>query len=164
MSLPVSILEEEITVWRLVPEKYKADAFSGEGARRYGGRWNSKGESVVYTASSRALAILEMLVQAARLPAYISIPAVLPRGLKLAELELKTLPDNWNQMPAPDEVRALGSAWFESRSSCALKVPSAVVPVEHNYILNPEHPDFSLIRIGSGESMALDPRLLDYSL
>lgn len=154
------MLAEPVTVWRLVAEKHLETAFSGEGARLYGGRWNKKGEAVVYTASSRSLAILEMLVQANPLPAYIALPAVLPKSLSITILWPEDLPSGWQAMPAPDSIRALGSAWLSRGESCVLRIPSVIVPAEWNYLLYPQHPDFAKIIIGTPERLDLDPRLL----
>lgn len=154
------VFPEPVTIWRLVAEKHVESAFSGEGARLFGGRWNKKGEAMVYAASSRSLAILEMLVQANPLPEYIALPAILPENLAFSILQEKDLPFDWRKMPAPDSVRALGSAWLSRAESCVLQVPSVVVPSEWNYLLNPQHNDFAKITLGAPEPLVLDRRLL----
>lgn len=154
------MLGAPVTVWRLVAEKHAAEAFSGEGARLFGGRWNRKGEAVVYTSFSRSLAILEMLVQADPLPAYIALPAILPKNLAVTVLQEKCLPSDWRRMPAPDSVRAIGGAWLSMGNSCVLQVPSAIVPTEWNYLLNPRHHDFAAITFGAPERLSLDRRLV----
>lgn len=153
-------LADPLTVWRLAAEKHAGTAFSGDGARRYGGRWNKKGEAVVYAASSRSLAILEMLAQAGTLPEYIALPATLPKNLTISILLQEELPFDWQKMPAPDSIRALGSAWISRGETCVLQVPSAIVPAETNYLLNPLHHDFTKITIAPPERLALNPRLL----
>ena len=158
--MAVTVLDRDLTVWRLTAQKHAAGAFSGEGARRFGGRWNRKGEAVVYTASTRSLAILEMLVQADPLPAYAAIPATLPAGLPLAVLDENALPSDWRGMPAPESLRSLGGVWLAAGNACALRTPSAVVPAEYNYLLSPTHPDFIRITIGQPEVLFLDRRLL----
>lgn len=160
MTTAVAALPHDLTVWRLTAWKHAAGAFSGEGARRFGGRWNRKGGAVVYTASTRSLAILEMLVQADPLPAYAAIPATLPAGLALAALDESALPPDWRGMPAPESPRSLGGVWLAAGNACALRAPSAVVPAEYNYLLNPAHPDFARITIGRPEVLFLDRRLL----
>ena len=160
MTPAVVALAHDLTVWRLAAEKHVSVAFSGEGARLYGGRWNRKGAAVVYTAATRSLAILEMLVQADPLPKYMAVPATLPAGLPLAALDEDSLPPDWRGMPAPESLRSLGSAWISAGETCALRVPSAVVPAESNFLLNPAHPDFGKISIGAPERLFMDRRLL----
>lgn len=160
MTPAVGVLTHDLTVWRLVPEKHVSGAFSGEGARLYGGRWNRKGAAVVYTAATRSLAILEMLVQADPLPKYMAVPATLPAGLPLAAFDEGSLPRDWRDMPAPESLQTLGGAWISAGGACALRVPSAVVPAEYNFLLNPAHPDFGTIIIGMPERLSMDRRLL----
>lgn len=160
MNFQEAALGADLAVWRLVKEKYITEAFSGRGAKLYPGRWHNKGAGVVYTAGSVSLAILEMLVQAAVIPVYWSVRATLPRGLPVTRLELASLPDDWRDSPAPGLIRAIGSEWYAAGQSCALAVPSSLVPSEFNYILNPEHPDFSRMIIGAGEKIPLDGRLM----
>jgi len=148
------------TAWRIVKEKYAANAFTGEGARLYGGRWNSPGTRMVYAAESRALAMLEMLVHldsAELLSKYVLIPVefdpVLVTALNEAEL-----PGNWKDDPAPAEVQGIGDRWVASGSSVALAVPSVLVPRETNFLFHPGHPDFSKLGIGEPEPFRYDTR------
>jgi RES domain-containing protein len=117
---------------------------------------------MVYTAGSQALAALELLVHLDRadiLPAYLLIPAEIPDAL-IEKLDPATLPRNWRAEPAPPRVRAIGDRWIASATSVALEVPSAVVPAERNYLLNPAHPDFARTAIGKPHRFELDPRLV----
>jgi RES domain-containing protein len=150
-----------ITAWRIVSAKYKEKAYAGDGARIHGGRWNSKGVAVVYTAGSLALASIEMIVN---LPApkllqkYIRISARI--GLDLvSDLSEADLPEDWNSRPISPSTRAIGDRWFKKQSSAVLRVPSIVVPDEYNYLLNPTHPDFAKIKIGKPIIYFFDPRL-----
>ncbi len=148
-------------VWRLLTSRFAATAFSGEGARLYGGRWNSKGVPVVYTAGSQSLAVLEMLVQDDPLRArYIVIPATLPKALKVERLTDEQLPAGWRDIAARDVTQALGDEWLKRGSSAVLAVPSAVIPAETNYLINPLHPAFGKIEIGAPQDFLTDPRLL----
>lgn len=150
------------TVWRIVKAKHAASAFDGEGARRSGGRWTSLGRRAVYTSSTVALATLEMIAHldsTAPLPAYVLIEATVPDSL-ITTVDLAALPSNWRQYPSPPESRVIGDAWLDAKRSAVLKVPSALVPVEYNYVMNPQHPDFALITTGAPLSFPLDPRLL----
>lgn len=150
-----------LTVWRLTTLRHAADAFSGEGARLYGGRWNRKGTPLVYTAASRSLAMLEMIVQDDHLRArYAMIPAEIPADLRIDSLSIDDLPADWREPGVRDELQALGSAWAAERRGVVLAVPSAVLPAETNYLLNPLHPDFERIGIGGVEELVTDMRLL----
>ena len=95
----------------------------------------------------------------APLPAYVLIEATVPDSL-ITTVDLAALPSNWRQYPSPPESRVIGDAWLDAKRSAVLKVPSALVPVEYNYVMNPQHPDFALITTGAPLSFPLDPRLL----
>lgn len=149
------------TVWRITTQRYAASAFSGEGARLYGGRWNRKGESVAYAAESRALALLEMLVQDEPLRArYVLIPAHIPDDIPHENIAIDALPLNWRSLEGRSELQALGSAWLRRAQSCILMVPSAVLPAEQNILFNPHHHDFSKVQIGTPETLQSDLRLM----
>jgi len=149
------------TVWRITTARFAQTAFSGEGARLYGGRWNPKGCEVVYTAESHSLALLELLVQDDPLRAnYVLIPAVLPSDLRMTQLDAGELPDNWRTLGARDVLQAMGLEWIRSGQTAVLSIPSAVLPEERNYLLNPRHPDFVRIVIGEPRSLQTDTRLL----
>ena len=141
---------------------HAASAFDGEGARLLGGRWNTPGKRVVYTAESAALAALEMLVHLGRmtiLPAYVVISCDFDEKL-VADMDRSKLPANWRTFPAPAALQAIGDAWLQNGKSAVLRVPSAIVPGEHTYLLNPAHPKFGRIIIGAPERFELDLRLL----
>ena len=148
------------TVWRLVTARFASSAFSGEGARLYGGRWNVKGVPAVYAASSLALAMLEMLVQDEPLRArYVMIRARIPSSVRIERIKSGQLPSDWRDLAAREQLQAIGSDWARRMSSAVLAVPSAVVPTETNYLLNPLHRDFAKIRIGPPEDFLTDLRL-----
>jgi RES domain-containing protein len=150
------------TSWRIVTEKYAGSAFDGEAARLAGGRWNSPGAAVVYTANSAALAALEMLVhlrRTASLPAYGLIGCSFEESL-VTTLERSRLPANWRSYPAPPELQLLGDEWIRAGDSPVLEVPSAVVPTESNYLLNPQHRAFARIRASRSQPFDFDLRLL----
>jgi RES domain-containing protein len=150
-------------VWRLLTARFahpKENAFTGEGARLYGGRWNHKGVTMVYTAGSQSLATLEMLVQDEPLRArYMMIPVGLPRNMKIERVAVEELPTDWRDLAARDQTQAIGTAWARRKSSAVLAVPSAVIPAEYNYLLNPLHPSFSKIEIGEPQDFITDLRL-----
>lgn len=139
-------------VWRLVRKRRLPDAFTGEGSRIAGGRWNSPGIRVVYTSSSLSLATLEYLVRANALRApqdVYSIWADIPDDLKLEIIRPDQLVKRWRQYDPPIlALRDLGDAWFARARTAVLRVPSAVIPIENNFLLNPTHDDFDKIKIG----------------
>ena len=147
-------------VWRLTTARRARAAFSGEGARLYGGRWNPKGVAVVYTAQTQALAVLEMMVQDEALAArYVMIQAQIPDGVAIERINAQSLPAEWRSTRHLETLREIGAGWARSRRSAVLAVPSVVIPAETNYLLNPLHPEFRRIRIGKPAAFSLDPRL-----
>jgi RES domain-containing protein len=151
-----------ITAWRLVHPMYAEDAFSGEGPRRRGGRWNVPGTAIVYTAESVSLATLELVVhnqRALRLPEYVLFSCTFPDAI-VETLDRKLLPGNLRDYPAPPELQQLGTNWLRSRVSAVLRVPSSVIEEEVSYLLNPEHEDFRSIDIGHPRPFHVDLRLL----
>lgn len=137
----------DVLGYRLVKRKWSASAFDGEGARRYGGRWNSKGTLCVYIAESPALAVLEVLVHVLKnevMQAYDLFELKIPSKLVL-RTNLQGLPANWKDEPAPQETAAFGDDWLNSASSLALAVPSVIVPRSWNYLLNNRHPAFEQV-------------------
>ncbi len=150
-----------LTAWRITKRKHARDAFTGEGAREFGGRWNNPGTAMVYTAESQSLAALEMLVHLDSpelLQKYVLIGVEIDDEL-VTQLDMSRLPRNWRDDPPPAQVRAIGDEWVVSGSSAVLRVPSALVPGENNFLLNPQHPDFAKLRIGKPLSFRFDPRL-----
>src|SRR5688572_21147445 len=150
-----------ITAWRITKAKYATTAFDGEGARLEGGRWTSPGLSVVYVAGSVALAALEILVHvdSSILLAYVRIPCKFNEVL-VSRINRNHLPSNWQSSPALPELQQLGDGWLNTGTSAVLEVPSAVVEIESNYLLNPAHPDFRRIQIGEPSHFEFDLRLL----
>ncbi len=151
-----------ITAWRIVRAEYADDVFGGEGARRFGGRWNKIGHRVVYTASSVSLATLELIVTTPRtqlLSEFVITSCTFPEVL-VDEVDETQLPPNWQSYPTPPELQQIGTEWILSRSSAVLSVPSAVTPEERNYLLNPEHEHFRSVDAGSIRPFKIDLRLL----
>ena len=148
------------TVWRIVKRTRAATAFDGKGAHRFGGRWNSPGRRAVYVSSSKALATLELLVHldVARLPRLVAFAFDLDDEL-VEQLALDRLPRGWWKGRHLAVTRRLGDDWLASGRALALAVPSAIVPEESNYLLNPEHPAFARLRFGRPMPVLLDPRL-----
>ena len=152
-----------ITGYRIVKKKWAANAFDGEGARLYGGRWNSRGQSCIYLAGSESLAILEVLVhlESAHQINHYSLFSVDINEKDMMLLETQNLPKNWQEDPAPSETADLGDEWLTSESSLALCVPSSIVTRESNYLLNIAHPNFSALLKSMVElEFTMDSRLL----
>ncbi len=149
------------TLWRVCEKRWAETAFNGEGAARYPGRWNNGGRRAVYCAATRSLAALEILahVEDRSLLAHASFVAI-PIDVSDEQIQvLRKLPEDWGRIPPGETTRSLGERFLEAARHPALRVPSAVVPGEFNYLLNPLHPDFARLRIGKAEPFPFDPRL-----
>ena len=147
-----------IRVYRLVKRKWRQAAFDGEGARLYGGRWNSKGKACVYLAGSASLAMLEVMVHLDdyQLLEHYTLLEVTLQKSSLMSLSADSLPKDWAVEPAPASTAEIGDNWLESQSSLALAVPSAVVPRERNYLINPQHAHFQAL-VDSATEIAFTP-------
>ena len=149
---------------RIVQARVAGRAFTGEGARRYGGRWNSNGVAVVYTAGSTSLAILEVLVHIPTydiLDEYVHIPVEFDNKFVLA-LNPDELPAKWDKDPSPHANKQIGDSWVGNQRSLILELPSVIVPTEKNFLINPAHPDFSKLKIGEPQRFEFDPRRLKF--
>ncbi|MBW1797127.1 MAG: RES domain-containing protein [Deltaproteobacteria bacterium] len=150
-----------ITAWRIIKAKHQDSAFNGDGARLYGGRWNTKGVPMVYVAESLALASLEIIIH---LPAdellkkFVRIPVKFSPKL-VSEVDMVSLPAGWVSDPAPAFTKLVGNRWIKNQESVVLKVPSAIIPEEFNYLINPLHPDYKKLSIGSPVAYFFDHRL-----
>jgi len=150
------------TAWRIVKPYRVADAFAGEGGRLFGGRWNAVGTPMAYTAESKALAALEILVHVDddyMMDEYLCIPVRFDARLA-RNLDLQSLPGNWRETPPACSTQRMGDAWVAENLSVVLKVPSVLIPGESNYLINPRHRNFSKLKIGAPEPFEFDPRLL----
>lgn len=143
--------------YRLAKAQYAA--LDGEGARLYGGRWNSRGVAMVYLASSASLALVELLVHLN--------PGVIPPEMVLLTIEipddiasetLHPLPGDWNLDPPPLACQMAGDRWARSARSAIMRVPSVIVPMESNLLLNPLHPESRRINTIKTESFPFDSR------
>jgi RES domain-containing protein len=147
--------------WRIVRSRFAATALTGLGARAYGGRWNSVGTTVIYTAGSMALATLELLVHVQSedvLARYVCFEVTFEEEL-VKVLSPGLLPARWWQARPSAALRRLGDDWAASLDRPILRVPSAVVRAEWNYLLNPLHPEFTRIKIGPRQPLRMDKRL-----
>lgn len=151
----------KIVAWRIYKAKFAGNAFTGDGARQFGGRFNSKGTPVVYLAGSMSLAVLEMLVHVQRaqlLDAYLCASATFDESF-IRTVSASDLPLDWRESPPSPRSQSVGDEWVASRTSAVLRVPSVLIEAEWNYMLNPNHPDFSRIEIGRELPFAFPERL-----
>jgi RES domain-containing protein len=150
-----------VTAWRIVKARHAATAFTGEGAARTGGRWNSRGVRMVYASTTLSLAALETLVHLnppVQLP-YVCFPIELDAD-GVETVPSADLPPEWRDEPGPVSTRLLGDRWVAAARTVALRVPSVIIPSEFNILLNPQHPDFGRLTLGPAQPFSFDPRLI----
>jgi RES domain-containing protein len=153
-----------VRVWRLTRKRHLDAALAGEGARRFGGRWNGRGIAIVYTSESLELALLEALV-------HVDVE-VLPRDYWQLRFEVpdefiapppRRLPTGWDALPPyRPGVQKIGNAWARSGRSLALRVPASVLPERFNVLMNPAHPDIGQVREVSRARLNWPPRLVGH--
>lgn len=149
-------------VWRICAERY-ATELTGRGGLLASGRWHTEGHAVVYASASLALATLETLVHVDKdlMPAGLAqVEIDVPDDLGVLPVEVAALPKDWRDHPGPPRLQQIGDEWLEKVSTPVFQVPSAVIPTEANYLLNPRHPDLARIRVASVAAFSYDERLL----
>ena len=157
--------------YRLIAPRWVDTAFSGEGARKYGGRWNSPGLPMVYLGGSRAITALEMLVHLtspmSRSKLFTLMEVKIPKEL-ISDYPADILPDGWRDHPPGPLTMEIGDDWLKAGGAngtsggtgqLALRVPSVIIPEETNILLNPLHPKFSKIEVSTPQNFSFDPRL-----
>jgi len=139
-------------LWRLTRAVHTD--LSGEGARRFGGRWNSPGRPLVYTAAEAALTVLEVRVN-------LDLPfELLPDDYVLLAIDTGELqPEQGPALIDPEACRAYGDRWLVEQRSVLLAVPSVIVPESHNVLFNPGHPDAAVVRVVNTRLWRFDSRL-----
>lgn len=148
-------------VYRLCKKQYATD-LSGRGSEINGGRWNGKGLAALYTSASRALCTIEIVVHipAGIIPKdYCMVAIEFPDDVSVKIIPLKDLPHTWNNNPINVHTQRIGNTFISSKKDMVLKVPSAIVKDEWNYIINPQHKDFQKIKILEIEPFTFDTRL-----
>ncbi len=149
-------------IWRICRSKYETSAFTEYGVEKTGGRWNYKGQGMVYASENLSLAALELFVHVSPgiLPAeLISIRRKLPDSISAVEINESQLPKNWREYPAPSKLQLIGTDWLRRGTSLVLIVPSAINPLERNLLLNPAHPEFKKLKEEAGQPFQFDPRM-----
>ncbi|MBV8817073.1 MAG: RES family NAD+ phosphorylase [Acidobacteriaceae bacterium] len=147
--------------WRICRQRFAAEAASGEGARLYGGRWNSRGVRMVYASTSLALAAIETFVNLEPIlrPAdLVSVEGEIPDTVPIGRVDVKELPAHWYEKRHAS-VRRFGNDWIKAGTTAALLVPSAAIRGEWNVLLNPVHPDFAKITFEEPEPFEFDVRM-----
>ena len=148
-------------VWRICRQRYAAEAASGEGARLFGGRWNSPGVRVVYASTSLALAAVETFVNLEpnfQPRDFVSVEGEIPGELEIGRLDVEALPPNWHET-RDESLRNFGDEWIHAGGTVALLVPSAAIRGEWNVLLNPAHPGFSKVKFQEPEPFEFDARM-----
>lgn len=149
-------------VYRLTKRKYAND-LTGFGAKIVGGRWNSKGRSILYTASTKALALLEILVHLSPtlIPDdYVIVEIDIPDDLLVTNVDASLLPTDRSSYPINSLTQWIGDNWLENNVAIALRVPSAIVTSEYNILINPENSGFERVKINSIKPFEFDSRLI----
>lgn len=148
-------------VFRLSREQY-ADTLSGAGAAIKGGRWNSMGFELIYTAANRSLAMAEVAVHftLATLPDdYMMVTINIPDDLFAKAISENELPRNWNAFPHPASTQKLGNHFILEGKYCVAKISSVVTKGDFNFLINPNHNNFSRINISATEKFPFDKRI-----
>ena len=148
-------------VFRISQELYIKD-LTGTGAKLYGGRWNSKGNPILYTAENRSLAMLETMVHAPQriMPQNLCIATIfVPEDAPNRIFKVDELPDGWRDYPAPGNLVNFGDAFLSGMEYLYIKIPSSVLKEEFNILINPLHPDMRMVRLEGSMPFQFDVRL-----
>jgi RES domain-containing protein len=150
-----------MTVFRIAKKNYAED-LSGEGAKIYGGRWNNKGIPCVYSAESRALAMLEYTanIDVDFLPSDLYLTTIEVPSRSIFKIDINRLPADWKSSPSPSSLKEIGSLILADLKFAIVKVPSVIMEEEFNYILNPLHPSSGAFKVIGSRPIKIDRRLL----
>lgn len=151
-------------LFRLCRRPFSRNPLDGRGGLFASGRWHTPRRLVCYASDSLALASLEILVHCEPdlIPTdLIAIEINVPNNVAVAELSDRALPRSWRRYPAPASLQRLGNEWLDRNSACVWRVPSALVPSESNFLINPSHPDARKLRVVRKAPFQFDPRLVD---
>ena len=145
-------------VYRIVLAKY-ADRLIASGRAA---RWNGNNVKVIYTSSSQSLACLENVVHRSYLGLnqnFRLLTIHIPELLEIADISLKNLDKSWTSFEKLPYTQAIGNEWIKANETPILKVPSAIIGQEYNYLMNPNHPDFSKIELLANDAFIFDSRI-----
>ena len=151
-------------VYRILRKPYSKRPLDGEGAYRFGGRWSSVGTRLTYTAEHLSLAMIEYFIHIDPDDPprdLVAVTAEVPDSVSRTSIAPKQLPENWRRSPALPELAEIGDRFVRNRRAAILIVPSALAPAESNWLINPQHPEFSRIRLHSVEAFQYDSRFFN---
>jgi RES domain-containing protein len=149
-------------VFRVLRAAYVRNPFDGEGAYRYGGRWSSPGTRLTYTSEHQSLAMLEYFVHLDPEDApddLVLATAEVPDNLAREQIKTREMPGHWRETPAPPELAQIGDDFVKKAESCLLLVPSVLAVNENNWLINPQHPEFTQIALHPTEPLRYDARM-----
>lgn len=147
-------------VWRIASAAYSA--VDGEGARRYGSRWTRKGLPVVFASATLSLAALERFVHTdpdLEPGDLVAISMEIGANIAIEAVDASDLPHDWRAYPAPPALVLVGERWLQAARTAVLSIPSAVIPHERNFVINPAHADFARLKTHPAEPFSFDPRM-----
>jgi RES domain-containing protein len=151
------------SIYRLTKARYADDAFSGDGAMRFDGRWHRRGVRIAYASDAPASALLDVITHteaSSRLRHdYVLFEVRLDPDEHLLTVGPDLLPDDWRAVPWPTSTQEIGTFWYEEQASVVLDVPSAVVPHQRNFLINVSHPRFEELEVQGPAPFEIDPRL-----
>ncbi len=148
-------------LYRISRAAYARD-LSGEGSRRFGGRWNKKGVPVIYTSAHQSLAALEVLahVPVTSIPEDLQLIILkVPDTAETEQILTSDLPEGWQAYPAPDKLAEIGTNWAKRGEGLLLQVPSVIIPDEFNFLINPLHEEARKIEIHAVRDFQFDKRI-----
>jgi RES domain-containing protein len=151
-----------VRVFRVCRRAFARTPLDGRGGLFVSGRWHTARRLVTYTSESLALASLEMLVHCDvdLLPTdLVAIEILIPKSVSPVDLAVSRLPRTWRRYPAPASLQRLGNTWLDHGGACVWRVPSALIPTESNFLINPRHPDMNKIKVVRKFDFQFDPRL-----
>lgn len=148
-------------IWRICRKPFSRDPLDGRGGLIVAGRWHTPRRLIIYASESLALAGLEVLVHSDvdLLPSdLVAIEVDVPAKVKIGEIKVNDLPRSWRKHPGPRRLQELGNEWLDQGRAAVLRVPSALVPTENNFLVNPSHPAFSELRVVRRFEFSFDER------
>lgn len=140
-------------LFRLCKARYVASALTGEGTALIGGRWSPRGIPLIYCSDSLRGAIDELLAHVGSATDFLALTIEVPDDVAVEQIDVRALPAEWKNFPAPREAQDVGRRWANSGTSCVLRLPSAILAEEFTFLINPRHVDFSRIAVSRVDSL-----------
>jgi RES domain-containing protein len=145
-----------------IAHKTFIDDLTGQGAKLYGGRWNTAGNAMIYSSFTIELAMLESLTHttfSSLIKNFGIISFEVSDKIPVNEISINDLPKNWRTFPAPILLGKIGDQWLNGKTTLLMKVPSVLFPTSFNCLINPNHPDFRIIKVSEKTDINIDIRL-----